>query len=175
MKINKQTQEALLKEYETARSTFNQVEGNIWQTAAVFIVLSLGGVSVLFTLTEHSWSNFIAVTGIGVISIFILWYWLGTVNRWWSLESILLYRMREIEAELGLWTQRYIYYMDRTRIYKDEIEIGQKDKIRFSKLNEKIPHYTKTPARVRIRVLISVLAIGWIVLIARELALTLGI
>jgi hypothetical protein len=175
MSKNEQMQTVLLKEYETARSTCNQFESNMWQTAAVFIIASLAGVSILFTLTEHSWTNLIGVTGIGLISIFILWYWSGTVDRWLSLDAVLLHRMREIETELGMWTQRYTQYLDRTRIYKQQYKLEPNQRKRFSKLDEEIPHYATVPNRVRIRFLIFVLALGWIILIVRELMLTLTI
>jgi|CXWL01.1.fsa_nt_gi ABC-type multidrug transport system fused ATPase/permease subunit len=165
--------EILLKEYEIARYNFNQLEGNIWQTAAVFIALSIGGVTVFFTLTEHNWSNFMATTGIALISIFILWYWYGTVNRWLSLEAVLLYRMREIETELNMWSQRYMDYLDTTRMHKQQYELEQKHKERFSKLNDDISNYSTAQVRKRTRLLVWILATGWIVLIGRELLLLL--
>lgn len=89
------------------------------------------------------------------------------------MEAVLLYRMREIETQLGMWMQRYIYYLDRTRGYKKAYEIEPGQEVRFANLNEGISRYATTPSRSRVRTLITILALGWILFIARELILTI--
>jgi hypothetical protein len=80
--------------------------------------------------------------------------------------------MREIEQTLGMWTQRYIRYLDSTRIYKQTYTpINKQEMDVFSNLNGKIKKYTETPVRKRVQALIFVLVFGWLVLIARELLL----
>lgn len=170
----RRTQEILLKEYEIARRTFDQLEENIWQSAAVFIVLSLGGISALSSLSAHDWSNLVIVASVGFISIAILVLWYGSVNRWWSLEEVALFRMREIEESLGMWTQRYIRYLDSTRIYKQAYTPANKQEMSvLSNLGKKIKKYTRAPVRRRVRALVFILVLGWLVLITRELLLVI--
>ena len=168
----KENQEILLKEYETTRVAFNQVEGVIWQSAAIFMALSIGGVSFLFSIDKHDWGSFTAVAAVGLISIFILWFWYSSARRWWGLEGVFLLRLREIEVKLGMWTQRYIHYLDTTRIYKQNFSFAQEqEKETFANLDKKIRYYGKIPARNLMRTMVIVLVMGWLVLVTREFLL----
>jgi hypothetical protein len=82
---DQQSEDNLLKEYEFAQNAFYELERNTWQTASVFVVLSIGGVSLLLTLSQHTLTSFFMVSGIGIISSLILWIWLGVTERWWSI------------------------------------------------------------------------------------------
>lgn len=170
--LEKENKEILLKEYETTRLAFNQVEGNVWQSAAIFIFLSLGGISALFSINKHDWGSFFAVASIAFISISILIIWYQAAKRWWGLEGVLLFRMREIESKLGMWANRYLQYLDTTRIYRKEYIFSDKEeKERFSELDKEIKNYGKVSARNWMRLIVSILVIGWILLTIRELVL----
>jgi hypothetical protein len=91
------------------------------------------GVSILFSISKHDWASFIAVVSIGITSISILIFWYNAAERWWGLvEGVFLVRMREIEAKLGMWTQRYVHYLDTTRIYKQNHPLAKNKIKKFS-------------------------------------------
>ena len=178
--INKDYHERLLKEYELSQNAFYEMEKNTWQTASVFVFLSIGGVSLLLTLTQHSAENLIVVTGIGIASSIILSIWLGVTERWWSLQTVLLYRMEEIEAEIGMWKQRYIDYLDTSRLRNSPISLTYSESVtaekdRFQRLDTAIPNYSKAFVRKRMRLLVRLLIVSWLVLIMREILLTFPI
>lgn len=177
---NKDYFEGLLKEYELSQNAFYEMEKNTWQTASMFIFLSIGGVSLLLTLTQHSAENLIVVTGIGIASSIILWIWLSVTERWWSLQTVLLYRMEEIEAETGMWKQRYIDYLDTTRLRNSPISLTYaksvtEEKDRLQRLDTAIRNYSKAFVRTRMRLLVRLLIASWLVLIVREMLLTFPI
>lgn len=172
---DEQTQDILLKEYELAQTAFHELEKNTWQTAGIFVVLSIGGVSLLLTRNQHDWTNFFIVTGIGLISILILWLWYGGIYyRWWALQGVFIYRMREIETEIGMWKERYIHYLNVTRTWKRPYALGD-EKDRLARLDSEIRHYATASARARMRALVFALILGWILLIIYELILTVPI
>lgn len=173
-----QNNDTLLKEYEFAQNAFYELERNTWQTASVFVVLSVGGISLLLTLNQHTLTSFFMVFGISVISSLILWVWLGVTERWWSIQSVYLYRMEEIEVELGMWKQRYIDYLDTTRIFKlsdEQILVGnlKGENDRILNLDKTIHRYSKALVRRRMRFLVSLLVIGWLALVIQEAITTL--
>lgn len=167
---DEQTEDILLKEYELALDSFCDLERNVWQTAGIFVVLSVGGISLLVTLKDHSWPNLAIVAGTGLISILVLWLWRGVILRWWGLEDVFLYRMEEIESEVGMWMRRYVHYLDETRISKRKPALPQGDD-RLSRLDQAISGYGTAKVRFRVKVLIHVLMLGWVLLVVRELVL----
>jgi len=168
---DEQTEDILLKEYELAQNAFCDLERNVWQTAGIFVVLSIGGISLLLTLRDHNWPNFAIVVGIGLVSILVLWLWRGVIFRWWGLEDVLLYRMGEIESEVGMWMRQYIHYLDETRIFKREYMLLQ-GRDRVSRLDQAISNYGTAKVRFRVKVLVHILTLGWVFLVIRELILT---
>jgi hypothetical protein len=84
----------------------------VWQTASIFIALSLAGIALLGQSADPSWGRFFLVATIGIASVFILHSWARILRRWTSYDRITLYRMREIETDLGMWKNRYIDDLD---------------------------------------------------------------
>jgi SPX domain protein involved in polyphosphate accumulation len=84
--------------------------------------------------------------------------------------------MEEIECELGMWKQRYIDYLDTTRVFKlnsNQVLWGNlgNEKDRISKLDKTIRRYSKVLVRLRMRFLVRLLIIGWLALVFREILL----
>ena len=172
---DQQVEEILLKEYELAQTAFYEIEKNVWNTANIFVVLSIGGISILVTLSQHNWANLAVVAGIGLVSISILWIWRGIIRRWWDIQNVHIYRMEEIETQVGMWKSRYIDYLDTTRILRRQPLLKHPSGDRLSKLDQEISHYSSVRVHHRIRLLIGVLMFSWIALIVRELVLTVPI
>jgi hypothetical protein len=100
--------EVLLKEHELTQGEFYAIVRTIWTSANIFTLLSLGGVTLLATLPTHDLASLVLVTTVGLASIVVLWVWYGTLLSWSATEQVMAYRMKEIEAEVGMWKMRYV-------------------------------------------------------------------
>lgn len=110
--LTDQKLQILLKEYEVSQAYSSHKETQVWQTASIFIALSLAGIALLGRAEGHSWSQLGLVAIVGVASIAILLFWSRILIRWTNYDRITMYRMREIESELGMWKNRYIDDLD---------------------------------------------------------------
>lgn len=170
---DQQAGEVLLKEYELTQTAYYEIEKNVWTSASIFIVTSLGGISILATIREHNWANFVMVGGIGFASILVLWSWANITRRWWDIQNVHLYRMQEIEAELGMWKARYVDYLDKSRIFGQRSRAEEASEVRLFRLDQRIARYSRARVHRRMRLLLVILITGWLALIVRELLLTI--
>jgi len=173
-------EEALLKEYEICQNGSSHIDTTIWQTASIFIVLSVGGISLLAQGDEHSWSRFsiVALTGLFAIALTILWFL--AVRRWWSFQRVIHYRMLEIERELGLCRLRYILYLHYLKkgrveeLYPNLSPKSDEEEQRYQKLrNTESKHFSMIPVHRVVKFITALIIVAWCILILREFLLTL--
>jgi len=110
--MDKGRYEILLKEYEVSQAFSTQMGSQVWQTASIFIALSLAGIALLGQSADHNWARLSVISVVAFASVSILALWARILRRWTSFDVITQYRMREIESELDMWKNRYIDYMD---------------------------------------------------------------
>jgi len=169
---DQQMGDILLKEYELTQTAYYEIERNVWTSASIFIVTSLGGISILATIREHSWANLAMVGGIGLASVLVLLAWRSITRRWWDIQNVHLYRMQELEAELGMWKARYVDYLDKSRLLGKRPPARPASEGRLFRLDQAITSYSRARVHRRLRLLLSILITGWLALIVRELLLT---
>ena len=169
---DQQLGDILLKEYELTQAAYYEIEKNVWTSASIFVVTSLGGISILATVREHNWASFAMVGGVALASILVLWTWLNITRRWWDIQNVHLYRMYEIETELGMWKSRYVDYLDKSRIFGRRLPADPTNDPRLYALDQAIPRYSQARVHRRMRLLLLILMTGWLALIVRELLLT---
>jgi hypothetical protein len=100
--------EKWLHEWEAIMKRIESIDARLWQGAGIILVLSVGGISLLGWNPPISRADFIFVVGIGVFSLLVLAVWWLIFHRWIYFQGIFNYRAREIEAKLGLWTNKYV-------------------------------------------------------------------
>lgn len=169
--------EVLLKEYEVSQAFSTQMGNQVWQTASIFIALSLAGIALLGEGSAHSWARLSVISVVGLASIGILALWGHILQRWTSFDIITQYRMREIEGELGMWKNRYIDYMDSAMRGEPENQASGQDpetKERLSRLlRANRPVYTARGGGWAVTRIRQLLMLGWLAMIVQEAVFTL--
>jgi len=147
----------------------------VWQTASIFISLSLAGIVFLGQSTGHSWTKLVVVSVVSLASISILGLWARILRRWTSFDAITQYRMREIESELGMWKNRYIDHMDTVLRGDPAGEDGADDELksRLDRLvRENRHHYSSESGGRAVTLIRRILVLTWLVLFAQEIVFT---
>jgi hypothetical protein len=117
--------QVLLKEYDIAHSDAAQLENNTWNTAAILITGSIAGLALLGgTIPDNpKLYDYLLRTAIGALSITLVYWWKRMASVWYFVQNMLYYRIVEIEEELDLFSERYIYYLDRASKGEEYLEI----------------------------------------------------
>ncbi|MCX6032683.1 MAG: hypothetical protein NT169_25800 [Chloroflexi bacterium] len=167
----------LLKEYEVSQAFSTQMGNQVWQTASIFIALSLAGIAFLGQSSAHSWSRLGLIAIIALAAVSILTFWARILRRWTSFDGITQYRMREIERELGMWKNRYIDYMDLHMRGVSQAEDGDLDAIsrdQMKRLVQKNRHYYSFKSGgTAVTWIRRVLVFVWIAIFVEEVIFTL--
>lgn len=101
----------LIEEYKFCHEKTIRMENNIWTTASIFAIGSIVGIA---TLSKDNGLNphLSVVVGLLAIGAFLTW---GRVSRrWWSIQGVMLRRMKEIERLLGFNINLYVDSIDET-------------------------------------------------------------
>jgi len=161
--------EAWLTEYKTCQQAVTDHEVRIWQSATIFVSISIAGISLATQGLRPTVGGLLLVFVSSVLSISILILWYRLVNRWWSLQNVLWYRMQELDIKLGTRRNLYALYMDKTPSgLLDEVP----DKTDFEKLDRSLRGaYEQGKARVYLRAIIALIVISWMLLATLELYL----
>lgn len=111
-------EELLLKEYEVCENFASHIGGLYWQITALFLPIAFGSLALVVQVNIAQMAPLAQkVTGIiiaiaGVSFVFLLRLWLMSVLRAVSYQRVSWFRAREIEKELHLLKNRYIYALD---------------------------------------------------------------
>ncbi len=170
------TQAALLEEYKVCDSTVDRLDNLIWQMASIIFPITLAGLAYFGVSTQHTVNQFIilAVVAVGSIILTANWYFLS--RQWASYQKVAIYRMREIERELGnMWLYRYSGFFrleeeDRSEIVRNTAdELEQK---RLEKVQQKFHSPRFYGLFTSMAVLSALFILAWLVLIVREIFFT---
>jgi hypothetical protein len=98
----------LLKEYELCQDHVKHLDLNIWTTASIVGLGSIGSLA----LPVSSRIGLPELYAIAILVITVAWIWWAMASRWWDVQHASLIRMKHIEEELHLFRNRYIAFLD---------------------------------------------------------------
>lgn len=164
-----QQREAWLIEYKTCQQSISDHEGRIWQSATVFVSASIAGLALVAQRLSPTPGALFVISTTSLLSVTILLLWYRLVNRWWSLQNVLWYRMQELDLMLGMRRNLYALYMDKVQAWQLD-QIG--DKSGFEKMNNILSGtYTTGKARTYLRRIVVLIIGAWALLSVFELVL----
>jgi len=167
-------QDALLKEYESCDAQVSRIDTLIWQTASVVFPIALAAFAYFGLTSTHTADQFFVVlaVAIGSVTLLITWYLLS--RQWYGYQAIAFYRMREIEAELGLWHYRYSFLMRRPSAERKSVieRMDDGEKARFQKMESHVGRFPRIGLRAAVATITTIFLVGWIALLVREYFLT---
>lgn len=99
----------LLNEYQMCQASVQQLDSAVWQSAALIGLVSLGTLALVAT----SDSSIRVILLLGVFSTIGSFVWWSMANRWWSIQTAKIRRMRDIEDDLDVPGQtHYVDFLD---------------------------------------------------------------
>ena len=104
--------EKLMGEYSAGHHYVTTIHEHIWQSGAILIVASLAMFALVVGSKEITPTSLAASTLAGTLSSALIIIWYLVRKRFAGFMQISYYRLQEIEAELGLWRNRYIHHLD---------------------------------------------------------------
>ncbi|MBI5954237.1 MAG: hypothetical protein HY865_21485 [Chloroflexi bacterium] len=163
-------QAALREEYRGCSEKIGRLDSLIWQTASVILPIILAGFAYFGSSTNHTPEQFFVVfiTGAGSMALLSLWYMLS--RTWYFYQQVAFYRIREIEAELGLWHYRYSIFLRKSKKERKIIleQLKGDEKKRFQKIAQEQPNIPRIGLFKTTTILTALFFVGWGVLIIRE-------
>ncbi len=168
--------DALLEEYKVCESTINRLDHLIWQMASILFPISLAGLTYFGVTANHTLDQFIVLVVVASGSIILTFNWFYLSRQWASYQKVAIYRMREIERELGtIWLYRYSGFvrMDiNWRKSKINETTDKDEKARLEKLYSFFVSFPFFGLFRSMRVLSSLFVIAWLVINAKEVVFT---
>ena len=167
-------QSALLTEYNDCSSKIGRLDSLIWQSASVLFPITLAGLGYFGLSTDHTHDQFFSLLAVAIGSITLVMTWLLLSRNWYFYQLISFYRLREIEAELGLWHYRYTLFLRKSEDSREKMleSMKKRDRERFQKLAEQRKDIPRLGLRRTMNFLTTLFITGWLVLIIREYVLT---
>ncbi len=156
----KQT-EILLKEYELCTTEVRQMEGLVWTTAGALGLVSIIGIGFLSNALPQNaqFYDYLLRIGIALLSMSLVWIWRTMTSRWHSIQRVMIYRICEIEEELGMYKERYVEYLDKAILKGKKSDNPQVSEMISEMTTRKAKHTPKGARR-------SVQNLGWVLLVA---------
>lgn len=162
--------EALLIEYQIAHKEVDRLNRQIWATSQIIIPFSLTSFGLFGTLSDHSINSIFIILMAAIISIIVIYGWYVISKRWLAYQTIVQFRLLEIEKELDLWCTHYELFKNSNssllaKLYTEQEMVELSKKINPVQKNI-LPSRTKTVVILnRFFILIS---IAWIMLLLKE-------
>ena len=94
-------QERLLKEYEISFQYASHHATIIWQTASIFLSVSLAGLAYFSASRPDNWISLAGRVVIYLGAIIMIEGWFSLFRRWNGFLALGFYRMVEVEKTLG--------------------------------------------------------------------------
>ena len=162
-------EQKLMEEYKLSQDYVLNLHAQIWQIGAILIAASLGTFALIVGLNTPSISSILISVISAFISSLLLGIWYLITKRFAAFIQVSYYRMRQIEAELGLWRNRYIDYLDNPTKpeYQSMDEPAQKS---LSTLKQDFDaKYYRISATHLVRLLALVIPVVWLLWIGYQL------
>lgn len=161
---------ALLEEYKSCDELVGRLDPLIWQMASILFPITLAGLTYFGVHEPQTLEQFIVMStvGLGAITFILTWFYLS--RQWYGYQKLAFNRMREIEAELGLWHYRYANFIrlnaKRRKFHLEKSTNEEKE--RFIALGKSFGPFPHFGLRRSMAVVTAIFVIGWVALIARE-------
>ncbi len=104
----------LIEEYKICHEQATNLEEYIWKTGAIFGIGSSVGIVILSKENINSLNPYFSFVVV-LLAIGILIMWWGFARRWWSIQQIMFYRMREIEDKIGFESSLLVEKVDKIK------------------------------------------------------------
>lgn len=170
-----ENQDALLEEYTRCDEKIGRLDSLVWQMAAILFPLTLGAFAYFGLSTAHGTKQFAVVLVIALGSSALVFTWYRLARQWHGYQDIAYYRMREIEAELGMWHYRYAGLMSRhsneVKAILDRID-NENEKQRYLKMRQYVGAFPLMGLHGAVQWMTILFLIGWAILLLRELLLS---
>ena len=111
LNMNENRLNVLLTEYTACLNDVSQLDSDIWQSSYVFLGISIAGYTILIQFQVNNWYELGVSCVVAILGVSLLIVWDKLCSEWLKIIQINLHRMREIEKELCMWRERYIYYL----------------------------------------------------------------
>ena len=164
-------EEILLKEYEVCQQHINSIGTQVWQATAIFLSVNAAVLAYIF---QKEWygqdvDRFLLALSVSVIFIIILNFLRLWIKRQWFTQLTLYERMREIEDELGMWKNWYMFIPDKLKTKElSEERLKTLPKEKSDKVKELIKNYAGPAGFTGLQWITVLLMVGWGLLIIRE-------
>lgn len=172
--MTSENQTPLLEEYKSCDALVGRLDTLMWQLAAIIFPISLAGLTFFGVSSNHTADQFatLVVVGTGSVALILTWFFLS--RQWYGYQKLAFYRMREIEAALGLWHYRYAGFIrlsgEKRKPYLEQID--EQEKTRFYQLSGFMGDFPHFGLRRSITIITILFVAGWLTLVIREFILT---
>lgn len=157
-----ESEDKLLEEYRLGQEYAVALHEHVWQIGAILIAASLGTFAIIAAFQSITISSLVASIIVAIVSTSLLIVWYLIMERFGSFIRVSYYRMREIEAELGLWRNRYINHLDNPS-QTDLAHLSESEKKRLDRLEAAFQgRYLRIRARTFERLLIVLIPLVWV-------------
>ncbi len=116
LKVAAHRRDTLLKEYDICarRADFNTSLVWTWATLLVSVNGAALGIGFRGATGVSPLGDYLSFTFVGLAGSLALWWWQAASSRWHETIRVLYERMKEIEFECDMWSNRYIDIHDET-------------------------------------------------------------
>lgn len=169
--LSSEQRQSLQTEYQIAFQMFQLQNSQAWQTFSIASTIALAGLAFVGQLKTVSNNNLtwpITLT-VGVAMIIILIGWLVLANRWWSFAQVSVFRLMEIENQLGLYLFRQGTWI-RNPLDKKELEKLDNNEIRhYEILHKNFPKFPSLKQQTVSSIIAIALILIWIFFIFADI------
>lgn len=160
----------LLTEYEVCLNDVSQLDSDIWQSSYIFLGISIVGFTILLQAQAHNWAEIAVHVIVSAVGISLVIIWMKLCSGWLRLIHVNLYRMREIEEELGMWRERLIYYLEGFEEPREDFNSKYKKRSELLKNLSLEGVIIKGPPETRkiLKYVICLIICGWVALIIKQ-------
>ena len=170
-KLASHERDGLLEEYTASLGYAQHHSDTIWQTASIFLNLSLAGIAYFAGKRVEDIPSLAgrAVIAAGAVAVLLAWY--SLFRRWNSYLQVGYYRMSEIEETLGLWLVRYDTHLRECALCEkvpDEPDPEARTRYERLRRNSRFRHFYPRPQGRIVEAVVKLLIAGWIATVILE-------
>jgi len=172
-------QDRLLKEYEVSFQYASHHASIIWQTASIFLSVSLAGLAFFSASRPDTWISLISRAVIYIGAVILIEGWFYLFRRWNGFLAVGFYRMMEIEKTLGqMLLARYGDNLRRSKFESsgERHSLTDNDAHQLSSFleNPRFKDFPRSPQRKVVRRMCLLLDGGWVVLFVMDVVSVLS-
>lgn len=163
--------EVMLEEYKICDQSMNRLDNLIWQMAAIVFPITLAGLAYFGANQNHGISELVTLVVVAVGSTILLLNWYFLSRHWAGYQKIAIYRMREIETDIGAWLYRYNGFISLSiedRKQRIERTADSEEKERLGRIYQKFGRFPFFGLFRSMKLVTAIFILSWLALIGRE-------